>query len=56
MQPHVTLLKQIASGISPHDRTCKDGMSLVFKNSDDSSACVKPATVTKLVERDWVRL
>lgn len=54
-QLHVASLKQIANGISPQDVTCKDGMMLVFKNSDDSSACVKPNTAVKLVERDWAR-
>ena len=55
-ESYVAPLKQIANGISPQDVTCKEGMTLVFKNSDDSSACVKPATVTKLVERDWARV
>ena len=54
-ESYITPLKQIASGVSTQDVTCKDGMTLVFKNAEDSSACVKPATVTKLVERDWAR-
>jgi len=54
-QSYVAPLKQIASGVSPQDITCKGQMVLVFKDSDDSSACVKPATAAKLVERGWAR-
>ena len=50
---HIAPLKQIASGISPLDVKCKDELTLIFKNSDNSPACVKPDTVAKLIERDW---
>lgn len=54
-QSYLSPLKQIAKGIPPHDVTCKDGMSLIFKVSDGNSACVKPSSVSKLIERDWAK-
>ena len=48
-----TPLKQIANGVSPENITCKEDMLRVFKNTDDSPACVKPTTFDKLIERDW---
>ena len=53
---YLSPLKQIAKGISPHEVTCKDGMSLIFKVSDGNSACVKPSSVSKLIERDWAKI
>lgn len=49
-------LKQIENGISPKDIECKEDMHLVFKNIDDSPACVKTTTVDKLIEREWARV
>lgn len=49
-------LKQVANGASPKDVECKEGMRLVFKNTDDSPACVKATTADKLVEREWATL
>jgi len=46
-------LKQFSTGIDPHDVQCKDGLSLVFKNSNFYPACVKASSVQKLVERGW---
>jgi hypothetical protein len=46
-------LKQVKSGISPHDVKCNDNMQLVFKIEDKSPACVKPQTIEKLVARGW---
>lgn len=46
-------LKQFESGISPQDVKCKEGLQLVLKAEDGSPACVKPDTVSKLVERGW---
>jgi len=44
---------QVKQGIVSSDVICKDGLELVFKNSDNSPACVKPATAEKLMERGW---
>lgn len=48
-------IKQIANGISPENVICKEGMQLVFKNTYNSPACVKPTTVDKLIERGWIK-
>lgn len=48
-----TPLKQVKSGISPHNVKCNADMQLVFKTEDKSPACVKPQTVEKLVARGW---
>lgn len=36
-------------------QSCDDRLELVFKVSDGSPVCVKPATAEKLVERGWAR-
>jgi len=36
--------------------SCKSGLNLVFKASDDSPACVKPTTIFKLIERNWMKV
>jgi len=46
-------LKQIASGASPHEVICSEGLELIFKVTNGFPACVKPSTATKLVEREW---
>ncbi len=33
---------------------CKDGLDLVIKASDNSPACVKPTSIYKLIERNWM--
>ena len=53
---YLSPLKQIAKGIPPNDVTCQDGMSLVLKISDGESACVKPSSVSKLIERNWAKI
>jgi len=44
---------QVKHGVAPSDVICNDGLELVFKNSDNSPACVKPKTAEKLIERGW---
>jgi thiol-disulfide isomerase/thioredoxin len=46
-------LKQVKSGVLPHDVKCKEGYELIFKTSDNSPACVKPSAVPILVLRGW---
>ncbi|HEV2192550.1 MAG TPA: hypothetical protein VGR54_02900 [Nitrosopumilaceae archaeon] len=46
-------LKQFDSGIAANDIVCKGGLQLIFKAEDSSPACVKPDTVTKLIQRGW---
>ena len=45
--------QQIKSGVKPIDVTCKEGLELIFKSSDNSPACVKLETKEKLIERGW---
>ena len=46
-------LKQIAGGISPENVTCTEGLELIMKKSNGIPACVKPSSVSKLIERGW---
>jgi len=46
-------LKQFKAGISSGQFTCMPGLTLVIKSEDHSPACVKSATIPKLVERGW---
>jgi len=34
--------------------SCKEGLNLVIKASDNSPACVKPTSIYKLIERNWM--
>jgi len=45
--------KQLENGVEPENIICKDGLELIFKSSDGSSACVKPETAEKLIQRGW---
>ncbi len=46
-------LKQFKSGISIDKIQCRDNLQLILKTSNNSPACVKPETKTKLIERGW---
>lgn len=46
-------LKQIKSGIKFHNVECKNGLELVYKKADDTSACVAQTTEIELVIRGW---
>ena len=52
---YIPPLKQIASGISPNDVTCRDEMALVF-NNDNSPRCVNLTIVEKVIELGWTTL
>jgi len=45
--------KQVKEGILADDVICKSGLELLIKLSNGMPACVKPSTVSKLVERNW---
>ena len=45
--------KQMSKGIDPHNVMCKEGLELIFKNSNFQPACVKSSSVAKLIERGW---
>jgi hypothetical protein len=48
-------LKQFKSGIAVQDITCNRGLQLIIKSEDNSPACVKPDTVSQLVQRGWTK-
>ncbi len=47
-----SLKHQMRMGVTYDEIKCKEGLELIFK-SDNSPACVKPATAEKLMERGW---
>ena len=46
-------LKQIQDGIEPTQVTCTEGLELILKFSTGQPACVKPSSVSKLIDRGW---
>ncbi len=46
-------LKQIQDGTNPTNVTCTEGLELVLKQSTGQPACLKPSSVSKLIERGW---
>ena len=48
-------LVQFKSGIAANNVKCQQGLQLVIKADNGSPACVKPDTVTKLVEWGWAK-
>jgi len=49
-------LVQFKSGIAANDVKCQQGLHLVIKAENDNPACVKPDTVTKLVQWGWAKI
>ena len=50
---HPPPLKQIHQGTDPGNVTCTEGLELVLKFSNGNPACLKPDSVSKLIERRW---
>ena len=50
---YISPREQMASGTLPENVICQDDFVLIKKLSENSSACVRPATAQKLVERAW---
>lgn len=46
-------LKQLEHGVVVKDITCSKGLQIISKAEDGSPACVRPDTVSKLIERGW---
>ncbi len=40
-------------GIASENVSCKDGLKLVLKKTNNNPACVKPQTLQKLIDRGW---
>jgi serpin B len=47
-------LKQFEAGIPIDEITCKDGLELIVKSSNNSPACVTHSTFEILKQRDWI--
>ena len=47
-------LEQIDRGISSQQVSCNEGLELVIKSSNSSPACVKPDSISRLIERGWI--
>jgi hypothetical protein len=54
--PILTPLAQLNSGVSPFDIRCKNNLELMVKPSKESSGCVNPNSVMKLIERNWMHV
>lgn len=48
-------LEQLRSGTAANNIQCRQDLELIFKATDDSPACVKPSTATKLAMWGWAR-
>ncbi|MGE5599887.1 MAG: spherulation-specific family 4 protein [Clostridiales bacterium] len=46
-------LRQLKSGVAPSDVTCSYGFQLVLKKESGIPACVKPESVSVLIQRNW---
>jgi FtsP/CotA-like multicopper oxidase with cupredoxin domain len=46
---------QMIHGVSAQDVKCREGFQLVIKSSDNSPACIKPASVSKLMSWGWIK-
>ena len=46
---------QMIHGVSAQDVKCREGFQLVIKASDNSPACLKPASVSKLMSWGWIK-
>ncbi|MGQ0795668.1 MAG: hypothetical protein ACT4N5_05750 [Nitrosopumilaceae archaeon] len=44
---------QIENGVSLQDIRCNKGLELIFKNTNDFPACVKPKSLLRLVDLGW---
>lgn len=48
-------LKQYKEGIKASEVMCRENLVLILKSTDNSPACVKPVTKSKLIERGWAK-
>lgn len=46
-------LQQVEAGVASEDVVCDSGMELIMKASNNSPACVKPATAERLIQLGW---
>ena len=55
-QAEIPPLMQYKQGITSEKISCKKGLTLVVKNSDNSPACIKSSSAKILVERGWAKV
>lgn len=48
-------LVQVKNGLEPGAVLCNEGFDLILKSSNNYSACVKPESKAKLIERGWAK-
>jgi len=49
-----SIKNQILAGVPLDKVRCKDGLMLAHKSANSNLVCVKPSSVSKLIQRDWV--
>ena len=52
-KPLMTPLEQHEAGVEPKDIQCTDDKVLIIKKSTNTSSCVKPQSLSRLVEIGW---
>lgn len=52
-KPPMTPLEQHEAGVEPKDIQCADDKVLIIKKSTNTSSCVKPQSLSRLVEIGW---
>jgi len=50
----LSLKQQLANNVLPPDIVCKKDLKLVFKSTNGTPACVKPSSMVKLYDRNWL--
>jgi len=52
--PETSVGDELEPKLTTTPASCKEGLNLVIKSSDNSYACVKPTSIYKLIERNWM--
>ncbi|MDE1832671.1 MAG: hypothetical protein KGI02_09950 [Thaumarchaeota archaeon] len=54
LTPILSPLKQFKSGIKAENVTCKEGFERLIKGENGHPVCVKPTSVTRLLQQGWI--
>ena|GEM_PF-2208684 len=52
---HLPPLKQISMGMTPKEVKCDTGFDMILHPDNKTISCVKPTTVSKLMQRGWIK-
>ena len=52
---YISPLRQFKAGVQIDKIKCRQGLELIFKDSDNSPSCVRLETKSKLTERGWTK-